>query len=177
MSRLVKKPLALPKGVTVQKTEDGLLFKGAKGEIKVALPHDVKVVIEAAEMKIDPAETVDAAFSGLYFAQCRNAIVGVSEGYTKKLQMIGVGYKAAIDKNFLDLAVGYSHPVKLLIPTGVTVAIEKNVNLEISGVSKALVGQFAADVRAVRKPEPYKGKGIRYTTEHVRRKAGKSAKK
>lgn len=177
MSRLAKKPLALPKGVSAQKTNNELLFKGPKGELKVMLPPGIDVAVAQTELTFQLGEAVESAFAGLCFAKCRNAIEGVTQGYTKQLLMIGVGYKAALDKNVLDLSVGFSHSVKLPIPQGVTVAIDKNVNLTISGINKDVVGQFAADVRAVRKPEPYKGKGIRYTNEHVRKKAGKSAKK
>lgn len=178
MSRLAKKSLSIPKGVTVK--QEGLIvsFKGPKGELTVPFSEGVQAEISATEFKLKVEDFVDSAISGLHFAKCRNALLGVSVGYVKQLQMIGVGYKAVLEKNnILDLAVGYSHPVKLTIPAGVTVVIEKGVNLTISGFNKDVVGQFASDVRAMKKPEPYKGKGIRYTDEHVRKKAGKSSKK
>ena len=116
-------------------------------------------------------------FLGLYWALIDNMVKGVSVGYEKKLEMIGVGFRAIVQGRLLDLQIGLSHPTKISIPEGIDVAVEKNTNIMIKGIDKALVGQFAADVRGKKPPEPYKGKGIRYSDEQVRRKAGKAGKK
>ncbi len=178
MSRKGKMPIALPKGVEIQVANGQITVKGTKGTL--AHPHHegISVTKEADLIHVacagDSAET--RRFHGLYRALIQNMIIGVSQGFEKKLEMIGVGYRAAVQGNMLDIQVGFSHPTRLEIPKGIQVKVDKNTLITINGIDRQLVGQFAAEVRAMRPPEPYQGKGIRYEGEYVRRKAGKAAK-
>lgn len=165
MSRLIKKPIMIPQGVTVKTAGDFLDVKGPKGELKVRIP-----IGGAADIK----EGSLMANTGTLWALTRNAIQGVTEGFTKVLEIEGVGYRAVIEGKTIVLYLGYALPVRLPIPDGVTIVVEKNV-VKISGISNDLVGRVAADIRSHKKPEPYKGKGIRYQGEVVRRKVGKKA--
>lgn len=177
MSRLAKKPIDCPKGVEVKLDGKKVTVKGPKGTLEVELIDGIGV--EVADSKIDVVakpELVHKPFLGLNRSLIKNAVVGVSDGFEKKLELIGVGFKAAVKGNSLDLALGFSHPCNMPIPEGLKVGVEKNTVISISGSDKRLVGQFAASVRALRPPEPYKGKGVRYQDEVVRRKAGKTAK-
>ncbi len=179
MSRKAKLPIVLPKGVEAK--VEGSLFtvKGPKGTLTRELMKGIVVTMEDSGLKvtIDPKEKLGYNFLGLFWSLIFNMVQGVSEGFKKQLEMIGVGYKAAVQGNLLDLQVGFSHPTKLPIPEGIEVTIEKNTIISIFGNDKQMVGQFAAVVRAKRPPEPYKGKGIRYVDEYVRKKAGKAGKK
>lgn len=178
MSRLAKRPLTLPNGVTAVITGETVTLKGPKGELTVKLLPAAKVEQTAAGLQVtvkNPENIKQRAVWGLSWALLRNMIEGVHKGYTKQLEINGVGFKAAIVKNQLELRVGFSHPVYFTPPTDVKVEVDKNI-ITISGIDKQLVGQVAADIRAIKKPEPYKGKGIKYVTEVIRRKAGKVAK-
>lgn len=179
MSRKGKLPIAIPKGVEVKITAESITIKGPKGSLQQDLVQGVNVVQEGENILVsldEKAQNKDN-FHGLYRTIIHNMVQGTTVGFEKKLEMIGVGYRAAVSGHLLDLQVGVSHPMKLTIPEGVQVKVEKNTAIFISGIDKQKIGQFAAIVRAVRPPEPYQGKGIRYSGEHVRKKAGKAAAK
>ena len=165
MSRLTKKPIIVPSGVTVQEAGGFLAAKGPKGEARVKLPAGVTMKMEGANLWVDDGTT---------WALARNAVQGVAEGFAKVLEIEGVGYRAVIEGKDLVLNLGYATPVRLAVPAGVTIAVEKNT-IKISGINKEAVGQAAAEIRALKKPEPYKGKGIHYQGEVIRRKVGKKA--
>ncbi len=175
MSRLGKQPVTIPTGVTV--TCDGglLTVTGPKGTLTKTVRPDVNIAIEGNILTLTPNKTDNApALWGTYAAHARNMIKGVTEGFTKILDIEGVGYRAEVKGSEIVLSMGYSHLVPLTIPAGISVLVEKSV-VTISGFDKDAVGQFASDVRKVRKPEPYKGKGIRYRGEFIIRKQGKKA--
>lgn len=178
MSRLAKKPIILPAGVSAEQRGDAWLFKGPKGEITTSFSPLVSIKVESegvvVALKANSTEKIAPAILGTTAALVRNAIVGVSEGYEKKLEIEGVGYKVQQDGKDLTFALGFSHPVKYPAPAGITLTAEKNTIL-VKGVDKQQVGQVAAEIRAQKKPEPYKGKGIHYAGEVIRRKAGKKA--
>ena len=176
MSRVGKLPIEIPNGVTVDIKDMVVSVKGAKGELKQAYNSDVTVEVKDGQVVVTPRNKHDnrsRAMWGLYRALIANLIKGVSEGFTKKLEIQGVGFKAASDKQFLTLNLGFSHDIKYAIPDGIEVKCEKPTLVAISGINKELVGQVAAEIRALRKPEPYKGKGVRYEGEYVRQKEGK----
>lgn len=178
MSRKGKMPICIPKGVEVH-LQDGLVrVKGPKGELTQEVMAVIDVVQEENQLFVRLKEESRELrqFHGLYRALIANMVIGTSQGFEKRLEMIGVGYRAAVHGSLLDLQVGYSHPTQIEIPKGIEVKVEKNTQIIISGTNKQVVGQFAAEVRAKRPPEPYQGKGIRYANEYVRRKAGKAAK-
>ena len=178
MSRIGKKTIAIPSGVEVKTSVSTVQVKGPKGELTLALPPHTKVEMAENSLNVSvdkPELDTNAALWGLTRALISNMVKGVTEGFTKKLEINGVGYRAEVRGKSVVLSVGYSHPVELLIPNGIVVAVEKNVII-ITGVDKQAVGQFAAVIRAQKPPEPYKGKGIKYEDEIVRRKAGKAAK-
>lgn len=178
MSRLGKTPIPLPKGVEVKVSNREIEVKGPKGSNLVVIPNGIEIQIgeETISVLYDEKSGLPSPRYGLYRALLNNAVIGVSSGFEKKLSLIGVGYRAAVKGDVLDLSLGFSHPCQLKIPKEVQVAVEKNTSITITGIDKRLVGQFAADVRSMRPPEPYKGKGIRYFDEYVRKKAGKAAK-
>ncbi len=178
MSRLGKTPIPLPKGVEIKTEGLKLSVKGPKGTVTYDLPKGISVKIEDGRIIVERDEKVEMPKTtfGLARATVNNLIIGVSKGFEKKLSMVGVGYRAAIQGQKLDLQVGLSHPTQIPIPKNLQVAIDKSVTITITGIDKHSVGQFAATVRAVKPPEPYKGKGIRYEDEYVRKKAGKAAK-
>jgi len=178
MSRLAKRPIILPKGNELKVVNGVIKLKGPKGSTSLDLINgiDVKVEDEKVIVLRDENVALDNSLYGLYWALIRNLVIGANEGFEKRLTMIGVGYRAAIKGNMLDVQVGFSHPTMVEIPSGIKVTIEKTGEIIISGSDKHLVGQFAATVRAIKPPEPYKGKGIRYKDEYVRKKAGKAAK-
>ncbi len=177
MSRIGKKPIEIPQGVEVSIKDSIVKVKGGKGEIEQVIPVGVFVESKDGQIVVSIKEQSkkNSALWGLIRALLQNAVIGVSQGFEKQLEIIGVGYKANMkgDK-LLDLAMGFSHPVEMSVPEGLQVKVEKNI-ITISGINKEKVGQLAAKIRAVRKPEPYKGKGIRYLGEKVRRKEGKKA--
>lgn len=175
MSRLGKQPISLPEKVTATYADGTLTIKGPKGELSRPVKQDVTVTVSEHELSFAPTkDTKEArALWGTYAAHARNMIVGVTEGFKKVLEIEGVGYRAeAQGGNKIKLLAGFSHPVELVAPQGVEIATEKGT-ITISGIDLEAVGQFAADVRAVKKPEPYKGKGIRYSGEYIIRKQGK----
>lgn len=179
MSRLAKTPIAIPKGVELKAGKEGnLIFKGPKGSLELKLPVGLNLKIEGHEAFLERDETLqpEKAVHGLYRSLIKNNIVGVAEGFEVKLTLIGVGYRAAVQGNKLDLSLGYSHPTQIEIPKSIQIAIEKGTAISIKGSDKREVGQFAASVRAMKPPEPYKGKGVRYEKEFVRKKEGKAAK-
>jgi len=176
--RLVTKPIQVPSGVDVHVTDGVLMVKGTKGELARRVPRDIFITIsdDGREITVSPAEETKDVSSllGTTYIHARNMIMGVSEGFTKTLELEGVGYRASIEGNDLVLALGFSHPIRYVSPKGIELATEKNT-IRISGIDKEAVGQAAAAIRAFREPEPYKGKGIRYQGEHITRKQGKKA--
>jgi large subunit ribosomal protein L6 len=178
MSRLGKKPIQLPKGVEIKVAQRKLQVKGAKGNVDLDFPEGIDISVNGAEVTVAWNEESGLARPnhGLYRSLVNNIIIGVSQGFEKKLALVGVGYRAAVQGKSLEMQLGFSHPCLIAIPQGIEIAIEKSVAITIKGIDKTLVGQFAASVRALRPPEPYKGKGVRYVDEFVRKKAGKSAK-
>jgi large subunit ribosomal protein L6 len=184
MSRIGKKPVTVPKGVTVTVNNDNVItVKGPKGELKQAVDRDIKVEVKEGEVNFTrPTDQIrHRALHGLYRSITFNLVKGVTDGYIKKLELIGVGFKAASQGNILDLTLGYSHNIIVEIPKELKVvtAQEKGQNptITLEGIDKQLIGQVAAKLRSLRKPEPYKGKGVRYVGEIVRKKAGKAAGK
>jgi len=176
MSRLGKQPAVIPSGVEVSFADNVMTVKGPKGTLSQEMKDDVTVSIEDGAITLAPAnDSIKAgALWGTYAALVRNLITGVTEGFEKKLEIEGVGYRAEAQGQKLVINVGFSHPVEMEVPEGLTATVEKNV-ITISGTDKEAVGQFAANVRKVKKPEPYKGKGIRYQGEYIIRKQGKKA--
>ena len=184
MSRIGKKPVAIPKGVTVTVGSDNVIIvKGPKGELKQAIDRDITVEVKAEEVVFNrPTDQIrHRAMHGLYRALVGNLVKGVTDGYKKDLELVGVGFKAANQGNILDLALGYSHNIIFEVPKELTVATAtekgKNPTISLTGIDKQLLGQVAAKLRSLRKPEPYKGKGVKYSDEILRRKAGKAAGK
>lgn len=179
MSRIGKQPIPLPKEVEVIVANAEVSVKGPKGTLKLHVIDGVIITVEDGNIVISVDENKHdmGQHHGLYRALINNMVVGVKTGFEKKLEMIGVGYRAAVQGKELDVQVGFSHPTKVPIPEGITVKVEKNTNISVTGADKQMVGQFAATVRATRPPEPYQGKGIRYAGEYVRKKAGKAAAK
>ncbi len=178
MSRIGNRILAIPENVTVNVNDNLVTVKGAKGELSLPVNSLVSVEVKDNTVVVTRKnETIPAKqIHGTTNANIHNMLVGVSEGYTKGLEIVGVGYKFILKGDKLVINAGYSHPVELEIPNGIKVEAKSNTEISLSGCDKVLVGEFAADVRKVRKPEPYKGKGIRYAGEHIRRKEGKKAK-
>lgn len=179
MSRLGKVPIQIPEGVQVKIENNFIIVKGGKGELKQALHELVKVDISDSDIKVSVKNTEikrEKAFWGLYRSLINNMVKGVTEGFEKKLELIGVGYRVSLTGNKLLFNVGYSHPVEFGLPDGISAQVEGN-NITISGADKQNVGETAARIRKIRKPEPYKGKGIKYTDEIIRRKEGKAAVK
>ena len=183
MSRIGKKSIVLPKDVTVQVEKSSVTVKGPKGSLSQQIDPDFKIEVADGELTvIRPTEQKrHKALHGLYRALIANMTQGVSEGYKKQLELVGVGYKATATGNVLELALGYSHSIFVAIPEEIKVAAEtpkgKNPTVTLEGIDKQLIGQVAAKIKSLRKVEPYKGKGIRFTGEQVRRKAGKTASK
>jgi len=184
MSRIGKKPVVIPKGITVSVSNDNIVtVKGPKGELKQTIDRDIQVEVKNDQIEISrPTDQIrHRAMHGLYRSLMSNMVKGVSDGYKRQLELIGVGFKASNQGNLLDLALGFSHNIIFEVPKELKVATaqEKGENPKIilEGSDKQLIGQVAAKIRGLRKPEPYKGKGVRYTGEVVRKKAGKAAGK
>ncbi len=178
MSRVGQAPIPIPSGVEVKIEGREVTVKGPKGELKRTLPEGLSVTLEEGELTVARAdeERETRALHGLFRSLLNNMVVGVTDGYRRGLEIVGVGYRAtAQGERALELAVGYSHTVKVEAPEGITFEVPSNTRIDVVGIDKEKVGQVAADIRAIRKPEPYKGKGIRYQDEVVRRKAGKAA--
>lgn len=180
MSRIGRLPIAIPKGVDVKLEDSNVItVKGAKGTLTRKLVDDLTIKIENDEILVSRPSDLKRykSLHGLTRTLIANMVIGVEQGYTKELEINGVGYRAAKSGKKLNLTLGYSHPVEMIDPEGITSTVEGNNKIIISGIDKEKVGQFAAEIRAKRPPEPYKGKGIKYTTEHIRRKVGKTGKK
>ena len=175
MSRIGKKPVVVPAGVTAKVDGQLVQVKGAKGQLEFLVPDEVSVVQQDNALKVDPRnETKRArALWGTARARINNIVVGVTAGFEKKLEITGVGYRAAVQGKTLQLALGYSHDVNFPIPAGIAIATPKPTEITISGMDKQQVGQVAAEIRALRGPEPYKGKGVKYANEFIFRKEGK----
>ena len=177
MSKIGKQIIILPEKTEAKVEDSKIIIKGHKGELSVDIIFGFEVEVSEKDIKVTPNSNFgkkSPALWGTLRALINNAVIGVSKGFEKKLEIEGIGFKAALDGQNLSLNVGFSHPVKFPIPEGIKITIEKNL-LTISGISKDLVGRTAADIRAIKKPEPYKGKGIHYVGEVIRRKSGKKA--
>jgi large subunit ribosomal protein L6 len=184
MSRVGKKPVSIPAGVTVTVGKDNIIsVKGPKGELKENVDRDIVVEVKDGTVEIGrPTDQIrHRAMHGLYRALIANMVKGVTEGYKKNLELVGVGYKASNQGNLLDLSLGYSHNIIFEVPKELTLATAQekgqNPTISLEGIDKQLLGQVAAKIRGLRKPEPYKGKGVKYVGEYIRRKAGKAAGK
>lgn len=179
MSRVGKQPIEIPNGIEVKVEGHIVSVKGPKGTLSQEIRHDVKVEVADGKvvLTIDESKPELKAFWGLYRALVQNMVHGVGKGFEKNLILEGVGFRAAVQGKDLVLQLGFSHPCVCPIPEGLQAAVDKNVNVVISGADKQQVGAFAALIRSKRKPEPYKGKGVRYKGEYIRRKAGKSGGK
>jgi large subunit ribosomal protein L6 len=175
MSRIGNRVLTIPEGVSVTVNGNIVSVKGPKGELSTEVNRNITVVVEGNEVKVTRKNDNFKNFHGTANANIKNMIIGVSEGYEKKLESIGVGYRFAIKGNELVVTAGYSHPVNVEIPAGITLESPSNTELTVKGIDKCQVGEFAANIRKIREPEPYKGKGIRYKDEHIQRKEGKKA--
>ena len=177
MSRIGKLPIEIPSGVTITVDSDDIKVTGPKGELTVPHLSDVTVSVDngVAQVTRNNEERIARAQHGLQRSLLNNAVVGVTKGFEKKLEVNGVGFRVAANNNELDLALGFSHPVKYKAPAGVSITNDK-MTITVSGIDKQQVGQVAAEIRALKKPEPYKGKGIKYADEVILRKAGKAGK-
>ena len=175
MSRIGKKPVVVPAGVTAKVDGQLVQVKGAKGQLEFLVPDDVSVVYQDNAIKVDPRNDTKRARAlwGTARAQVNSIVVGVTQGFEKKLEITGVGYRAAVQGKVLQLALGYSHDVNYPIPAGIAIVTPKPTEITISGINKQQVGQVAAEIRALRGPEPYKGKGVKYANEFIFRKEGK----
>jgi large subunit ribosomal protein L6 len=179
MSRVGKEPIPIPSGVDVTLEDGKVAVKGPKGELSQTTPTQITITQDGDQLVVTRPndERENRALHGLVRALINNMVVGVSEGFVRELEIVGVGYRAtAQGSNRLELQVGFSHPVHIDAPEGITFEVPQPIRITVRGCDKQLVGQVAADIRKIRKPEPYKGKGIRYAGERVLRKAGKSAK-
>jgi large subunit ribosomal protein L6 len=179
MSRIGKKAITLPNGVSATITEQEVVVKGPKGELKVIVLSGITVQLEDNALTVTRQnnEQQTRAFHGLIRSLLDNAVAGVNEGYKKTLKLVGTGYRVASKGQGLSLSLGFSHPVDVVAVPGVKFSLEGNDTIHIEGIDKQLIGQVAANIRKIRPPEPYKGKGVRYSDEVVRRKAGKTASK
>ena len=175
MSRIGKKPVSVPQGVTASVDGQTVTAKGPKGELKFVVNDEVLVKLENGEIKVDPRDESKAARSkwGMSRTQIVNILQGVKDGFEKKLEITGVGYRAAMQGKNLQLALGFSHDVVYQTPEGITIAVGKPTEITVTGIDKQKVGQVAAEIREYRGPEPYKGKGVRYAGEKIVRKEGK----
>ena len=177
MSRIGNRKIVIPEGVSVTNENNLVKVSGKLGELELELPSVIKMEIENNEITLTRINEIKQtkALHGTANANITNMIIGVTEGYKKNLEIIGVGYRFALKGNTLVINAGYSHPVEIEIPAGLKVEAVSNTEITVSGIKKELVGEFAANIRKVRQPEPYKGKGIRYKDEYIRRKEGKKA--
>jgi large subunit ribosomal protein L6 len=176
MSRIGKKPILMPAGVNIHQNQANLSVQGPKGTLSMEVPQGVEVVLEgnAVIVRKTSDDRRASSYHGLTRTLVDNMVTGVTAGFEKKLEISGVGYRAEVSKDKLKLVVGYSSPSAYTIPAGIAVKVDKLVNIVVSGIDKQLVGRVASEIRALKKPEPYKGKGIRYAGEKIRRKVGKS---
>ena len=177
MSRVAKKPINLPKGVEVSVAASNLSVKGSKGTLSLAMPANVEIKNDNGIITMVPATDDDMGMAGTVRAILSNMIIGVTDGFTRKLELVGVGYRANMTGNDLNLSLGYSHPVVFACPEGITITTPTQTEILVSGADKQRVGEVAAKIRGFRPPEPYLGKGVKYSDEKLRRKEGKSAGK
>ncbi|MDR0746555.1 MAG: 50S ribosomal protein L6 [Helicobacteraceae bacterium] len=179
MSRIGKLPIVLPKGIEAKIEANTIEFKDSKRSAKLDTLGNVKMAIEEGKVIFSPKDDSarSKAFWGTYRVLADNIVTGLTQGFEKRLEITGVGYRASVKGRVLELLLGYSHPINFDIPEGIEILVDKNVSLVIKGADKQKVGQAAAEIRAFRPPEPYKGKGVRYADETVQKKAGKTAKK
>lgn len=177
MSRIGNRILTIPAGVTVDVLDNVVTVKGPKGTLSTTVNKNITVSVNGNELKIERKNDLFKNFHGTANANINNMIIGVTNGYEKKLEAVGVGYRFALKGNKLVVTAGFSHPVEVDIPNGITLESPSNTELLVKGIDKCLVGEFSANIRKIRKPEPYKGKGIRYAGEHIIRKVGKKASK
>ena len=175
MSRIGNRIITIPEGVTVENVDNIVTVKGPKGTLTQQMLKDITMKIEGNKLTFARANENARAMHGTMNALVKNMIVGVTEGYAKGLEIVGVGYRFNVQGKKLVINAGYSHPVEMEVPEGLTVESVSNTEITVKGIDKMLVGEFAANIRKVRQPEPYKGKGIRYKDEHIRRKEGKKA--
>ena len=175
MSRIGKRIIKVPEGVTVTLDNNEVVVKGPKGELKQVMLKDITMKQENGEITLERENEAAKAMHGTMNALISNMIEGVTKGYEKALEIIGVGYRFNVQGKKIVISAGYSHPVEMVVPEGLSVEAVSNTEITVKGIDKVLVGEFAANIRKVRKPEPYKGKGIRYKDEHIIRKEGKKA--
>ena len=182
MSRIGSKPIPIPQGVKVSLSEDPLTssqrvkVEGPKGKLETKVPRGIRIEQKDSELKAIPDNETKSvrALWGLARSLVANSVTGVSTGFAKELDIVGIGYRAAVEGRKVNFSLGYSHPIEFEIPDGIDIKIDKNTHVTVSGADKQLVGQIAADIRGLRKPDPYKQKGIRYTGEQLKKKAGKT---
>lgn len=176
MSRIGKRPIPVPKGVTVTVAADAVEVKGPKGTLKQRVPPGVAVELDGAEVKVRPVREDPqlGKFHGLARTLVANAVEGVTQGFRKELDIVGVGYRAEVKGKQVVFALGYSHPINFDIPAGIDIAVEKQTHVTVTGIDRQLVGQVAANIRRLRQPDPYKQKGVRYTGEVLKKKVGKT---
>ncbi len=174
MSRIGGKPVPLPAGASVSVGPGALTVRGPRGELRVPVPRGVEALVDRSELRVRCGPGGSAALQGLTRALASNSVTGVTQGFSKRLEIVGVGYRVQRVGRVLVLQLGYSHPVEVLLPDGIEAAVEGNNRIVVSGIDKQLVGQTAANIRSLRRPDPYKQKGVRYAGERLRSKEGKS---
>jgi large subunit ribosomal protein L6 len=179
MSRIGKKPITFPKNVKISQSADVVKVEGPKGILSSKLPEGITVAISDGNIVVErkSEEKIVRSYHGLARTLIENMVKGVSAGFEKKLEVSGVGYRAELSGNSLKFVLGFSSPVQYDIPKGIDIKLDKQVNIVVAGIDKQLVGRVAAEIRSLKKPEPYKGKGIKYANEYIKRKAGKSAER
>jgi large subunit ribosomal protein L6 len=179
MSRIGKKPIVFPKNIKISQSADIVKVQGPKGILSSKLPEGITLTIGDGSMVVErkSEEILARSYHGLARTLIANMVNGVSDGFEKKLEISGVGYRAELSENSLKFILGFSSPVQYDIPKGIDIKVDKQVNIIVSGIDKQLVGRVAAEIRSLKKPEPYKGKGIKYANEYIKRKAGKSAER
>jgi large subunit ribosomal protein L6 len=176
MSRVGKAPVKIAQGVKIDLKGQLIKIEGPKGKLSFEIPEGVKVAVEGQEVKVVRGDAANAgALQGVVRTQIQNMVSGVAQGFVKELDIVGVGYRAATKGNVLSLTIGFSHPVDFTLPEGITAKVENNTHVVLNGCDKMLIGLTADKIRGIKPPEPYQGKGIRYTNEHIIRKAGKAA--
>lgn len=177
MSRIGKKPIPIPSGVTVNVSDDAVDVKGPKGSLRQAFPSGIRFELNDGQLEAHPVREGDrllSKFHGLARSLVANAVHGVSAGFTKELDIVGIGYRAEVTKGQVVFSLGYSHPVRFDIPDGIDIAVDQQNHITVSGIDRQRVGQVAANIRSLRKPDPYKQKGVRYTGEVLKKKVGKT---
>ncbi len=177
MSRIGKKPIEVPDGVKIRRDDSIIIVEGPMGSLSGKIPEGVEAVLEGNVILVNPRsdDRVGRSLHGLIRTLVANMVTGVNKGFEKSLEIVGVGYRGQVAGDILKLSIGYSNLVEYKIPEGITIKVDKQVNMVVSGIDKELVGRTASEIRNLKKPEPYKGKGIRYAGEYVRKKVGKSA--